>query len=196
MSIIKLLNKLTRGEQFERTLIVQLLSLMRAFRPVALLRNGVFERFLNVSGEKPSGTVANQPEKPDISLSQNNPPPNIVEQLPAGNTQQQQINPSNAAFNANQVPAVNSQVPSNVQAPAVAPIVPTNPAQQASQADIAANSAPVSIPSRKTSAPLENTRLDVEKPLEQKISVCSLKEEGTKTETGKTWFCDKNLCRF
>uniref|UniRef100_A0AAR5PDY8 non-specific serine/threonine protein kinase n=1 Tax=Dendroctonus ponderosae TaxID=77166 RepID=A0AAR5PDY8_DENPD len=137
------------------------------------------------AGEKQSGTVANQPEKPDISLSQNNPPQNIVEQaLPAGNTQQQ-INANNAAFNANQVPAVNSQVPSNVQVPAGAPTVATHPAQQTSQVDIAANSAPVSIPTRKTSAPLETTRLEVEKPLEQKISVCSLKEEGTKTETGQ-----------
>ncbi|ERL87800.1 hypothetical protein D910_05189, partial [Dendroctonus ponderosae] len=145
----------------------------------------VLECFLNVPGEKQSGTVANQPEKPDISLSQNNRPQNIVEQaLPAGNTQQQ-INANNAAFNANQVPAVNSQVPSNVQVPAGAPTVATHPAQQTSQVDIAANSAPVSIPTRKTSAPLETTRLEVEKPLEQKISVCSLKEEGTKTETGQ-----------
>ncbi|XP_050302792.1 uncharacterized protein LOC126740707 [Anthonomus grandis grandis] len=42
-----------------------------------------------------------------------------------------------------------------------------------------------SVPMRKTSAPLENTRLDTEKPLEQKISVSSLKEEGTKSETGQ-----------
>lgn len=41
------------------------------------------------------------------------------------------------------------------------------------------------IPTRKTSAPLESTRLDVEKPMEQRISVCSLKEESSRNETGE-----------
>lgn len=41
------------------------------------------------------------------------------------------------------------------------------------------------IPTRKTSAPLESTRLDVEKSMEQRISVCSLKEESSRNETGE-----------
>ncbi|KAL1501473.1 hypothetical protein ABEB36_006789 [Hypothenemus hampei] len=40
------------------------------------------------------------------------------------------------------------------------------------------------VPVRKSSAPLESTRLEADKPIEQKLSVCSLKEESTsKTET-------------
>ncbi|XP_066148789.1 serine/threonine-protein kinase Wnk isoform X3 [Euwallacea fornicatus] len=118
------------------------------------------------------------PQQTIVPTQQPQPPSNQQSMLP-----QQSEPPSNQQLTLSQQSLV---APVSIQAPQ-----PTNfentgtplviqPAQQ-----LAPSEPTASMPNRKISAPLESTRLDVEKPMEQKISVCSLKEDSTRGETGQ-----------
>ncbi|XP_076256373.1 uncharacterized protein LOC143193850 [Rhynchophorus ferrugineus] len=99
-------------------------------------------------------------EKHTESASKINLPPTILEQ-PTANQQLPPVQP----------------VGIPVQTPSQIPVMSQPTIQPAMQPAVQTPSSTGTGPVRKTSAPLEGTRLDVEKTMEQKISVCSLKEE-------------------
>lgn len=102
--------------------------------------------------------------------------------------------PSNVtAVNNISTPLNNGGAQINAIAPTVSNVsvatnnVPVQPQNVAPTANVTplVNNTPVSVePLRKISAPLETTNIELDRP-EQKMSVCSLKEEITKEETGQ-----------